>query len=244
MATLFGCWLKLGVSAQIAGIKTFFSLYVNLIPFFHYFYKKDRLKKMKLIIVRHAETIENSQGIIQGHRPGKLSSEGMEQAKKLARTLRSERIRNIYSSDLARAVDTTAEIVKYHPGVPVRFLEIMRERNLGELEGKKRDELIHPENEKKPLILHTEEGESVEALLKRAEKILELMIAAHPDDTVLLVLHGGTGKALISLLENSGHVGYTSLPRLMNASISIYQVYENGDFEKITFNNVEHLNQH
>ena len=197
---------------------------------------------MKLIIVRHAETIENSNGIIQGHRPGKLSPKGIEQAKKLARTLRSERILYIYSSDLARAVDTTGEIIKYHPGVPVRFLEIMRERNLGELEGKKKDELLHPGNEKKPLILHTEEGESVEELIKRAGKILELMISAHPDDTVLLVMHGGTGKALISLLENSGENGYTTLPQLFNAGISIYQLYENGNSEKITFNNTEHLN--
>lgn len=210
--------------------------------FLVFLYEKYKYRKMKLIIVRHAETIENSNGIIQGHRPGKLSPEGIEQAKKLARTLRSERIRNIYSSDLARAVDTTAEIVKYHPGVPVRYLEIMRERNLGELEGKKKEELQHPENEKKPLVLHTEEGESVKELIKRAEKLLELMISAHPDDTVLLVIHGGTGKAVISLLENSGQKGYTSLPRLLNASISIYQVHENGHSEKITFNNTEHLN--
>lgn len=198
---------------------------------------------MKLIIVRHAETVENSHGIIQGHRHGKLSSEGLEQAKKLAQALRSERIRNIYSSDLARAVDTTAEIIKYHPGVPVRYLEIMRERNLGELEGKKKDELRHPENEKKPLVLHTEEGESVEELIKRAGRILELMISAHPDDTVLLVIHGGTGKAMISILERSGQEGYSALPRLSNAGVSIYRVFENGNSEKIVFNSTDHLNQ-
>jgi len=197
---------------------------------------------MKLIIVRHAETVENSQGIIQGHRPGKLSTQGREQAKRLAQALRSERIRNIYSSDLARAVDTTAEIIKYHPGVPVRYLELMRERNLGELEGKKKEELTYPQNEKKPLVLQTKEGESVEDLFMRAEKIIKLMISAHPDDTVLLVLHGGTGKALISILESSGHNGYATLPRLSNASISIYKVFENGKSEKIVFNSGEHLN--
>ncbi len=197
---------------------------------------------MKLIIVRHAETIENSNGIIQGHIPGKLSPKGIDQAKKLAQRLRSERIRNIYSSDLARAVDTTAEIKKFHPGVPVRYLEIMRERNLGELQGKKREDLINPSFEKKPLVLETKNGESVKELISRAEKILELMVSAHPDDTILLVMHGGTGKAMMTLLEKSGNEGYTNLPHLSNASISIYRVYENGHADKLLFNNTDHLN--
>jgi broad specificity phosphatase PhoE len=196
---------------------------------------------MKLIIVRHAETVENVKGIIQGHRPGKLSEKGIEQTKKLARILRSERILNIYSSDLARAIDTTNEIKKYHPGVPVRYLKLLRERNLGELEGKSRDELLSTEIYPNSGILKTAEGESIEDLFSRASQILELIYSAHPDDTVLLVMHGGAGKALISILENSGQEGYASLPRLENASISIYHINSSMNFQKVVFNNTDHL---
>ena len=39
---------------------------------------------MRLIITRHGKTVENENGIIQGHMPGILSKLGIEQAKKLA----------------------------------------------------------------------------------------------------------------------------------------------------------------
>jgi len=43
---------------------------------------------MKLILTRHGETIENQKGIMQGHLPGHLSKQGVEQAKKLALRLK------------------------------------------------------------------------------------------------------------------------------------------------------------
>ena len=61
---------------------------------------------MKLIIVRHGETIENQAKILQGHLPGTLSNKGIEQAKTIALNLKQEKIAAIYSSDLARAADT------------------------------------------------------------------------------------------------------------------------------------------
>ena len=45
---------------------------------------------MKLIITRHGETIENTEGIIQGHLHGTLSKLGKEQARKVAERLKKE----------------------------------------------------------------------------------------------------------------------------------------------------------
>ena len=44
---------------------------------------------MKLFLVRHGETEENQQGIMQGHMPGRLSEIGKLQAKKLALRLKN-----------------------------------------------------------------------------------------------------------------------------------------------------------
>ena len=96
---------------------------------------------MKLIIARHGETIENQKEIIQGQRLGTLSENGIEQAKKLALRLKSEKIDYIYSSDLARAKDTTKEIIKFHQNVPIEYVKELRERNLGEFEGKTKKEI-------------------------------------------------------------------------------------------------------
>jgi len=96
---------------------------------------------MKLIITRHGETEDNKAGIIQGHLPGKLTDVGINQAKKIALRLKDEKINYIYSSDLARASDTTKEILKYHPDAPVKFVKNLREKFLGSWQGKKKTDL-------------------------------------------------------------------------------------------------------
>jgi len=64
---------------------------------------------MRLILVRHALTVENEQGIIQGiiqgHLPGMISEQWVRDAEKLALRLKNEKISTIYSSDFARAKD-------------------------------------------------------------------------------------------------------------------------------------------
>jgi len=72
---------------------------------------------MNIIIVRHGETIENRNGIIQGQRQGHLSKKGIAQAKSLALSLKNENIAAIYSSDLKRCKDTTKYITLYHPKI-------------------------------------------------------------------------------------------------------------------------------
>lgn len=64
---------------------------------------------MRLIIVHYGESIENKNGICQGQMPGKLSNDGIEQAKRL----KDEKLDVIFSTDLARALDTAKEIAKF-----------------------------------------------------------------------------------------------------------------------------------
>ncbi len=197
---------------------------------------------MKLYITRHAETEENIKGIIQGHLPGRLSEEGTRQAIKVAQKLSTEIFQNIYSSDLQRSTETTKEIIKFHKTTPVKYLEILRERNLGEFQGKSREETGWNGSDENPRILNPANGESVDQLYKRAEFVLDTMISAHPDDKVLLITHGGLGKAMISIIEGLGLKGYTTLPGLENTGISIYEIKEDGSGKRIDFNNTDHLN--
>ena len=73
---------------------------------------------MKLIFVRHGETIENQNHTIQGQTPGQLSEEGKEQARLVAERLKEVKIDKIFTSDLARAKDTAKEIAKFHQDIP------------------------------------------------------------------------------------------------------------------------------
>jgi broad specificity phosphatase PhoE len=73
------------------------------------------MKLIKLLFIRHAQSLGNRQKRMQGHGDFELSAEGIEQAKKLAQRLVLEHKRPsyIYSSPLKRAAQT-AEILLTH----------------------------------------------------------------------------------------------------------------------------------
>jgi bisphosphoglycerate-dependent phosphoglycerate mutase len=57
----------------------------------------------RIYIVRHGETEENRQGIIQGHLDSKLNATGLEQSEAVAKALQSIPFDTAWSSDLSRA---------------------------------------------------------------------------------------------------------------------------------------------
>jgi broad specificity phosphatase PhoE len=182
---------------------------------------------MKLILARHGETEDNINKINQGHKPGKLTHKGIDQAKKLALRLKDEKIDKIYVSDLKRAVDTAAEVIKYHPNAEVIYTEELREQDLGIHEGKPygtigaaAEDAGIERQEFKP-----EGGESLLELRKRASDFIHKLIKENHDKTVLLITHGGPirqylihlqkdpeektdykhGNCAVTILETDGH---------------------------------------
>ena len=69
---------------------------------------------MKLILVRHGETLWNRENRIQGHTDVELSDDGRMQVKKLALSMEKDKIDAIYSSPLKRAYDTARAIARFH----------------------------------------------------------------------------------------------------------------------------------
>ena len=66
----------------------------------------------KLLLVRHGETVDNVNKIMQGQTDGCLTLLGMEQARELGRQLRGKPIDVFLSSDLGRAVETLRIIME------------------------------------------------------------------------------------------------------------------------------------
>ena len=195
---------------------------------------------MKLIITRHGETEENKQGIMMGHLPGELSILGREQAQKVALRLKNEKIDVIYSSDLARASDTAKEISKFHENIKLIFTKELRERNIGEYQGKKKSDLGWNNKDFKVASIEIKNGESLEELHKRAEKFLEEIIKKHTNKTVLLVGHNAINKALISVLDGKNSEEIKKMENQYNTSINIIEINENGN-KLLVFNCTEHL---
>lgn len=156
---------------------------------------------MKLILIRHGETQENVMGILQGHAHGKLSVVGIEQTKKLALRLKNKKIDFIISSDLGRAVDTVAEIKKYHH-IPVLYSREIRERGQGIFEGKKIDKYLTDckASGKSRIEYKALGGESYLEMRERAKKFLKYILRMYKEKTILVCSHGGFNLVLLSLI--------------------------------------------
>ncbi len=156
----------------------------------------------RLILVRHGETDWNLEGRYQGQADLPLNERGRKQAKLLAERLRGERIEAIYASDLSRAYET-AEIIAEAIGLEVKPLESLREVDTGVWTGLTFQEVEsrYPEHLREwradPLRVKRLEGESYLELFERTRTAIEEIVEAHPDQTVLIVGHGGNIKCMV-----------------------------------------------
>ncbi len=156
-----------------------------------------------LYLIRHARSTWNAEGRMQGWADPPLDDVGYRQAQALAERLKDEAFHAIYSSPLARARQTAEAIAAYH-NLPICFDERLRERNLGEwtgLTGSEADERF-PDVQSNGdwRIDGPPGGESQTELTARAAAAFAAILAAHPDERVAVVSHGGTLSALMAHL--------------------------------------------
>ena len=90
---------------------------------------------MRLILVRHGETVWNAEFRVQGaNADTALSEKGQRQITRLAEVLRDEPVDLILSSPLSRAV-ITAETIGRHHDVPILTNPGLKEVDVGEFDG-------------------------------------------------------------------------------------------------------------
>lgn len=181
--------------------------------------------------------------MLMGHLPGHLTELGIEQAKKLGQRLKDEKIDAIYSSDLARAADTAEEIAKFHPGVPLELTKELRERYLGEFQGRKKSEFGWTPKEYKATLVQPKDGEKLEDMFKRAESFLHKIFHKHQDDNTVLVAHNGTNKALIAAITGRAYQEIKGVGNLDNTSVSVFEIDEDRNHKIICHNCTKHLDE-
>ena len=143
--------------------------------------------KTTLFLVRHGETVDNANKIMQGQTQGQLNDEGVRQAQQLRERLAGTSIDAVVSSDLKRAVDT-ARIVAGPHGLEVVTTPLLRERDWGSFTGRYIPDL---KDEVWP-----DDIETLDAMLARAGRFLSFIKAQYPGKTVLAVGHGIVNKAI------------------------------------------------
>lgn len=156
----------------------------------------------ELLLVRHGETLWNSQGRLQGQQDSPLSALGLAQAQAIANRLRDEPFTAIYSSDLQRAY-LTAQAIATVCGQPIIVDERLRERAYGVFEGltEAEAEAKHPElfsGYRTPTPeFAVPGGESLAALRQRAVTVFQELVNRHPGERIVVVAHGGLLSAFL-----------------------------------------------
>ena len=155
----------------------------------------------RLILARHGETDWNRAGRFQGHADPPLNEVGRQQAGELAAALVGQPIDAIYASDLRRAAETAA-IVGERIALRPTLLEDLREADVGELTGLTREEIFErfPEAARggRENGFTFASGEGYDGLVARVLSSLRAISLAHPDETVLVITHGGPLRAILA----------------------------------------------
>lgn len=198
---------------------------------------------MKLYIVRHGETEENSRGIIQGNLNSKLNRQGLKQAKLLAKRLGNVNFDYIYSSDLERAKQTALEIFKYQ-NCPIKYVRPLRERGFGKFCGEKVRDMEKFLKGKGVDDVYYKKIAGIEPLVSMQARVIEFLdkiYKKHKNQTILISTHGGVKRNVLLFFNKLPIEKFHNYPRFENTSLSIIQFHENGDHEIILENDIKHL---
>ncbi len=132
---------------------------------------------MKLLIVRHAETNLDFNGLQQsGGVIGALSEKGKIQAELLAKHLSSFKVSYIYSSDILRAVATSYVISDGMPDITVMLTKDLRIKD---------------------------PDESSENFQKKIEKFLKGLCQKYDKQIIVIVSHSDVMQVIFGLLGSS-----------------------------------------
>ncbi len=153
---------------------------------------------MEIFLVRHGETLWNTQGRLQGQvNEIELTEKGIQQAKEVAKKLEKIDFNVIFSSPFNRTIETTNIINKLKKN-KIILAEELKERGYGELEGKcdkdgqyNIEELWDINN-----IYNFYEVEPVDLFIKRIHKFLDNIINENKYKRILLVSHSGVSIAM------------------------------------------------
>ncbi len=201
---------------------------------------------MRLIVVRHGETLYNVQSRFTGQSDIPLSALGERQAAALGKRLAAEPLAAIAASDLQRARVTAQAIARYHE-LPVQEDADLREITFGAWEGFTYDEIMARDADlvqrwlSDPTIYAPPGGETVIQLRDRVVRALERWQTRCPEATILWAVHGGVIEVLLCHLLG---VDLKLRWQFRHENASITEIDLNGkDATVVRLNEVTHLHE-
>jgi len=153
-----------------------------------------------VVTLRHGETAWNREGRMQGWAPVPLNDRGREQATAAGEWLADQYAFDaVYSSDLERTRETTERVLAAFDDPPTPSYErAWRERDVGVYQGLTYEtmEEQYPtfalgKTAAESAAAVPDGGESLDDMFERVTARFQELCAAHGDETLLVVAHGG-----------------------------------------------------
>ena len=160
----------------------------------------------ELLLVRHGQSEDALEGVpfarMEGHADPPLSELGRSQADRVCARLATEHIDAVYVTTLRRTVETAAPLVA-HLGIVPEIEHDLREIYLGEWEGWVFEQKF-VDRDQVALQMAREQRwdlvpgcERIDVFARRVRTGIERIAVRHPDQRVVVVVHGGViGEAL------------------------------------------------
>ena len=201
-----------------------------------------------VLLIRHGQSRGNAERRFGGHTATPLSARGRRQAEATARALKSESLTAIYSSDLARAMET-AKPLSNLTRLPINGTPAFRERSVGVMEGLTFEDAAQQHPDQYGALLRRDfehvltGGESYRQLLDRSRQKLDEIIAEHRGGRIAVFSHTGTICILALHL-----IGALDAPELKpvwissaNCGVTRFELREDGFVRVLTVNDTSHL---
>jgi broad specificity phosphatase PhoE len=207
--------------------------------------ERTQMPVTRLFLVRHGATTATEEDRFSGSSGADLSDRGRWQAARLGERLAQQNITAIYTSPLARALDT-ARIVAGHCGLELVTRDGLREIGHGHWEGSKREDVErefaseYASWEADPFTFAPAGGESGVAVLARALPVIRDIVMAHPGGQVLVVSHKATLRLVLSSLLAFDPRGYRDRLDQAPACLNVVDFRDPVRVRLMLFNDTSH----
>jgi broad specificity phosphatase PhoE len=201
-------------------------------------------KVLRIVLVRHGETDWNKVQRFQGQSNVGLNKKGKGQAGALAKALRKEPLRAIYSSPIARSIET-AKIINCYHHVPLEQREGLMEMNVGDFEGFQPGEVMNkqPPFFKKwfedPASVRMPNGETLQEVQERAWVVVEEIVDTYNERSVLMCGHNFVNLMILCKILGLEIINFRRIRQSLGAMNIIERV--RGLYTLVCINDTSHL---
>jgi broad specificity phosphatase PhoE len=202
----------------------------------------------RLVLIRHAETVGNQQGLWTGWSDTPLNDAGWDQVRRTADRLERDPLDAValYTSPIGRAQQTAGEIGRAVGLCPIPD-ESLKEMHFGDLESIRHEHLAsdHPQiyahwRDRTDETFRWPGGESRREFRDRTVRGLKRLAVAHPGHTILLVTHSGFIRMALAHFEPHQFAEWWHV-KPHNCGLTQLLIGPAGEAQVPVFNDISHL---